>query len=90
MILLPEAATLCRRSCRHAPNFVAQPRAFALDCEMCATSTSDRAPVSAVLVDQNGATVMDTLIQPEGDIVDMRTQIHGITEAQVKVRMPAL
>lgn len=62
---------------------------MALDCEMCSTSLSDRALLSATLVDQHGTVLLSELVQPAGTILDLRTDITGITLEQLEVR-PAL
>lgn len=40
--------------CRNAPSYDEEPALFAVDCEMCATATEDKALLSLCLVDVNG------------------------------------
>jgi DNA polymerase III epsilon subunit-like protein len=53
---------------------------------MCVTDTSDHAVVSAALVGKNGEIVFDVLIKPEGNVLDYKSSIHGITAEVLKVR----
>ena len=44
--------------CRSPPSYAEEPALFALDCEMCATATDDKALLSLCLVDVNGEIVL--------------------------------
>ena len=44
--------------CRSPPSYAAEPALFALDCEMCATATDDKALLSFCLVDAGGEIVL--------------------------------
>jgi RNA exonuclease 1 len=44
--------------CRSPPSYAEEPSLFALDCEMCATATDDKALLSLCLVDVNGEIVL--------------------------------
>jgi hypothetical protein len=46
------------RTCRSPPSYAAEPALFALDCEMCATATDDKALLSLCLVDAGGEIVL--------------------------------
>ncbi|KAI8469105.1 MAG: hypothetical protein J3K34DRAFT_522384 [Monoraphidium minutum] len=62
----------------------APPRLLALDCEMCETSESANALLSLAVVDEAGGVVFKELVQPEGEIIDLRTPITGITPAHLE------
>lgn len=52
---------------------------MALDCEMCATRDDAHALLGVCLVDEQGGIVYRELIQPEGEILDLRTELTGIS-----------
>lgn len=66
------------------------PKVLALDCEMCLTKNKEtgvrdgKALIRLSVVDGiTGATVLDTLVKPEGTIIDMRSDIHGVGVADM-------
>ncbi|GLC43249.1 hypothetical protein PLESTF_000408700 [Pleodorina starrii] len=61
-----------------------RPRLLALDCEMCSTETDDAALLGVCVVDEFGAVVYRELVRPEGVIKDLRTQLTGVTEADLE------
>ena len=63
----------------------AAPRLFALDCEMCATTSNPRAVVLATLVNDKGEVVLDMHVRPDEDIVELRTELHGLTLDDIEV-----
>lgn len=73
-------------TCRQQPDLTSQPPIYALDCEMCVTDTSDRAVVSATLVDEDGQVIFDELIKPEGRVLDYKSSVHGLSAEVLKVR----
>lgn len=78
--------TITAPLCRLDPDLSASPCLFAVDCEMCVTSASQRCLVSVTVVDHGGAVVLNTLVRPEGEVLDAKTDLHGITVEQMKVR----
>ena len=77
--------TEAERCCRSVPDFDSEPTLIALDCEMCCTTQGSRELLSVSVVDSNGTALLETLVQPAGDILDLRTGITGITAADLKV-----
>jgi len=61
-----------------------RPRLLGLDCEMCATTKSSSALLSLAVVDASGAVIMRELVKPAGKVLDLRTQITGITKADLR------
>ncbi|KAG2444851.1 hypothetical protein HXX76_001592 [Chlamydomonas incerta] len=61
-----------------------RPRMFALDCEMCATAHDKSALLGVCVVDEFGEVVYRQLVRPEGKIVDLRTPLTGVSEADLE------
>ena len=83
--------TLCEASSpepstREVPDLARPPRLLALDCEMCSTSSSPRELLFVSLVDERGAPLLETLVQPQGTILDLKTSLTGITAKQLEAR----
>ncbi|CAH0547861.1 unnamed protein product [Brassicogethes aeneus] len=57
---------------------------YALDCEMCRTSTGDLELTRVSVVDENLKTFYDTLVKPDNKIVDYLTQYSGINAKMMK------
>ncbi|EGT39446.1 hypothetical protein CAEBREN_17109 [Caenorhabditis brenneri] len=57
---------------------------FSVDCEMCETDLANRALTRISIIDENEATILDTLVKPEGRITDYLTRYSGITEDMMK------
>jgi len=57
-----------------------KPRLIAIDCEMCETDRDPRALIGVSVVDEDGSVLLKTLVKPPGKIVDMKTDITGLTE----------
>lgn len=68
---------LAEPTCRHAFEAGSRPRLLALDCEMCATAQDSSALLGVCLVDEEGGIVYRELIKPEGEILDLRTEVTG-------------
>lgn len=69
---------------RQPPDVQRAPPIIAVDCEMCETVDSKRALLSVTAVDHGGCVVLDTLVRPSAQIVDLRSDITGITAAQLE------
>ncbi|CAO4380287.1 unnamed protein product [Caenorhabditis nigoni] len=57
---------------------------FSVDCEMCETTTANRALTRISIVDEEQNTILDTLVKPDGDITDYVTRYSGITEKMME------
>eukprot|EP01036_Dinobryon_divergens_P026750 gene26750-35432_t len=51
-----------------------------VDCEMCATVTSEASLTRLSILDAEGCVVLDTLVKPSEPIVDYKTAYSGISE----------
>jgi len=61
-----------------------KPRMVAIDCEMCETTTDNKALCAVSAVDEDGNRLFDALVKPSDAIVDYRHEITGYTEADFK------
>ena len=57
---------------------------FGLDCEMVKTSTGNSELARVSIVNEEGENVYETMVCPEGDIIDYLTQYSGITVETLK------
>ena len=55
-----------------------------MDCEMGETTDDEHAVIGIGVVDDEGETVLDELIQPPNKLVDVRTEITGFKIADFK------
>jgi len=55
------------------------PRMVGVDCEMCETDQDPRALVGVSVVDEDGGVLLKELVLPPGKIVDLKTDITGLT-----------
>ena len=60
------------------------PRMIGVDCEMCETDVDPRALVGVSVVDEEGGVLLKELVQPPGNIVDLKTDITGLTLKDLK------
>eukprot|EP00983_Pelagomonas_calceolata_P130166 1161665-Pelagomonas_calceolata.AAC.3 len=56
-----------------------QPRLLAMDCEMCETDREHAALVGLCVSDEKGEVLYKALVRPRGTIVNLRTELTGIT-----------
>ena len=61
-----------------------RPRMVAIDCEMCETTTDNKALCAVSAVDEDGNKLLDALVKPPDAIIDYRHEITGYTEADFK------
>ena len=61
-----------------------KPRMVAIDCEMCETTTDNKALCAISAVDEDGNRLFDALVKPPDAIIDYRHEITGYTEADFK------
>ncbi|GFR48203.1 hypothetical protein Agub_g10021 [Astrephomene gubernaculifera] len=59
------------------------PQLLALDCEMCATEDDPSALLGVCVVDEWGRVLYRQLVRPPGTITDLRTNLTGVTEADL-------
>ncbi|XP_039283688.1 RNA exonuclease 1 [Nilaparvata lugens] len=57
---------------------------WAVDCEMCMTSTKQNELTRISIVDENFKTVYDTLVKPHNKIINYLTKYSGITKEMMK------
>lgn len=57
---------------------------FAIDCEMCRTTTGNQEVTRVAIVNENLETVYHTLVKPKNDIIDYCTRYSGITESMLR------
>jgi len=61
-----------------------KPRMVAIDCEMCETTTDNKALCAISAVDEDGNRLFDALVKPPDAVIDYRHEITGYTEADFK------
>ena len=60
------------------------PRLLAIDCEMCTTTTEQKALLKVSAVDAQGNVLIDSMVLPEGEVTDYKTSVTGITAADLE------
>eukprot|EP00242_Pyramimonas_sp_CCMP2087_P014025 CAMPEP_0198211550 /NCGR_PEP_ID=MMETSP1445-20131203/24446_1 /TAXON_ID=36898 /ORGANISM="Pyramimonas sp., Strain CCMP2087" /LENGTH=709 /DNA_ID=CAMNT_0043885825 /DNA_START=87 /DNA_END=2216 /DNA_ORIENTATION=+ len=61
-----------------------RPRLLAIDCEMCTTTKGPKELLGVSVVDEDGEVLLDTLVQPRGTVIDLKTNITGVTMADLE------
>eukprot|EP00208_Stichococcus_sp_RCC1054_P002596 CAMPEP_0206146364 /NCGR_PEP_ID=MMETSP1473-20131121/30120_1 /ASSEMBLY_ACC=CAM_ASM_001109 /TAXON_ID=1461547 /ORGANISM="Stichococcus sp, Strain RCC1054" /LENGTH=307 /DNA_ID=CAMNT_0053542879 /DNA_START=263 /DNA_END=1183 /DNA_ORIENTATION=+ len=69
---------------RQKMEYDTEPRLLAIDCEMCATATDDKALLSLCMVDTEGTAIIHEMVRPEDAVTDFRTAITGHTAADLE------
>eukprot|EP01103_Thecamoeba_quadrilineata_P006112 TRINITY_DN15837_c0_g1_i1.p1 TRINITY_DN15837_c0_g1~~TRINITY_DN15837_c0_g1_i1.p1 ORF type:complete len:525 (+),score=136.14 TRINITY_DN15837_c0_g1_i1:78-1577(+) len=59
-------------------------RIFSIDCEMCQTLDNKRELLRVTLIDEDLKVIYDTLVKPAHPVIDFRSNITGITEADLE------
>ena len=63
-------------------------KAFSLDCEMCYTTLGMELIRLTVVDFPNGGTVLDALVRPKGEILDLNTRFSGVSVKQYTSAKP--
>mmetsp|Transcript_29516 Transcript_29516/g.76530 ORF Transcript_29516/g.76530 Transcript_29516/m.76530 type:complete len:776 (-) Transcript_29516:1184-3511(-) len=63
-----------------------QPRLLAMDCEMCETDREHAALVGLCVSDEKGEVLYKALVRPRGTIVNLRTELTGITTEDLETK----
>lgn len=73
-----------QRPARWAQENKIEPVMLGIDCEMCETDVDPRALVGVSVVNTEGKVLIKELVKPPGNIVDLKTDITGLTKKHLK------